>query len=62
MQCHSMLTTQRDLLLLPPHPLPTVLQAVFFSYFDFSAYEGFYWMGTSVVCLSAFTSLLFWPM
>ncbi|WIA21146.1 hypothetical protein OEZ85_005456 [Tetradesmus obliquus] len=39
-----------------------VTQAVFFSYFDFSAYEGFYWMGTSVICLSAFTSLLAWPM
>jgi hypothetical protein len=49
------------LLLLPLLPHQPA-QAVFFSYFEFSAYEGFYWMGTSVVCLSAFTSLLFWPM
>jgi hypothetical protein len=57
-----MLAIERLLLLPPFHPPPIVLQAVFFSYFDFSAYEGFYWMGTGVVCLSAFTSLLFWPM
>lgn len=39
-----------------------LLQAIFFSYFDFTTYEGFYWMGTSIICLGAFTSLLYWPM
>lgn len=41
----------------PPPP-----QAVFFSYFDFTPYEGFYWMGATIICLSAVTNLLYWPM
>ncbi|KAF6255678.1 high-affinity nitrate transporter 2.1-like protein [Scenedesmus sp. NREL 46B-D3] len=39
-----------------------VSQAAFFSHFDFTFYKGFYWMGTCVLCLSASTSLLYWPM
>ncbi|KAF8054878.1 NRT2.2 [Scenedesmus sp. PABB004] len=39
-----------------------VTQALFFGYADFTPYEGFYWMGTAVICLGAAVALLHWPM
>ena len=43
-----------------PRTLP-VLQAVFFSYFtDLTTYEGFYYMGATIICLGAATALLYW--
>jgi hypothetical protein len=45
----------RDVLLLP--------QALFFGFVDLTPYEGFYWMGATILCLGAATCLLlYWPM
>eukprot|EP00879_Flechtneria_rotunda_P019127 GHRR01020082.1.p1 GENE.GHRR01020082.1~~GHRR01020082.1.p1 ORF type:complete len:366 (+),score=106.30 GHRR01020082.1:164-1261(+) len=39
-----------------------VTQAMFFSSFGFTRYQGFYWMGTTIICMGAFISVLYWPM
>lgn len=40
-----------------------VVQALFFGFVDLTPYEGFYWMGATIICLGALTSLLlYWPM
>lgn len=42
---------------------PVLLQALFFGVVDLMPYEGFYWMGASVLCLSSVSCiLLYWPM
>jgi hypothetical protein len=46
------------------HPCVLLLsQALFFGFVDLTPYEGFYWMGATIICLGAATCLLlYWPM
>jgi len=38
-------------------------QALFFGFIGLTPYEGFYWMGATVICLAGLTvPLLYWPM
>lgn len=40
-----------------------VTQALFFGFIGLTPYEGFYWMGATVICLAGLTvPLLYWPM
>lgn len=38
-------------------------QALFFGFVELTPYEGFYWMGITIICLGAVSCmLLYWPM
>lgn len=40
-----------------------LFQALFFGFIGLTPYEGFYWMGATVICLAGLTvPLLYWPM